>query len=88
MVWSSAEHEIRTEKCLDVCQHNIKFVLTFTKNDLTLVETYAYIALNNFDSDTCQIKVGIVHVNTKVVEKCQMSNCHFMLCSVVHNSVN
>ena len=40
-----------------------KFVRTFTKNDLTLVETYA-MALN-FDSDTCQIKVGIVQVKTK-----------------------
>lgn len=29
---------IRTEKRLDVHQH--KFVLTFTKNDETLVETY------------------------------------------------
>ena len=27
-----------TEKCSDTCQHKIKFVLTFTKNDLTLVE--------------------------------------------------
>ena len=24
------EHEISTEKCLDTCQHNIKFVLTFS----------------------------------------------------------
>ena len=44
----SAQHKI----CSDI-----------TKNDLTLVETYA-IALN-FGSDTCQIKVGIVQVNTK-----------------------
>ena len=26
-----AEHEIRTEKCSDTCQHKIKFVLTFSK---------------------------------------------------------
>ena len=25
------EHEIRTEKCLDICQHKIKFALTFAK---------------------------------------------------------
>ena len=46
-------------------QHKIKCVLTFTKNDLTLVEIYA-IALN-FGSDMCQIKVGIVQVNTYVM---------------------
>ena len=61
------EHEIRTEKCLDTCHHKMKFVLTFTKNDLTLVEINA-ITLN-FGSDTCQIKVGIVQVNTKSAEK-------------------
>ena len=32
------ELEIETENCLDICQHNIKFVLAFTKNDLMLVE--------------------------------------------------
>ena len=32
-----SEHEIQTEKCSDTCQHNMIFVLTFTK---TLVETY------------------------------------------------
>ena len=57
------EHEIRTAKCLDTHQHNIKFVLMFTKNDLTLVETYA-IALK-FGPDVCQIKMGIVQVNIK-----------------------
>ena len=42
-----AEHDVRTEKCSDTCQHNIKFVLTFAKKDLTLAETYARsIALN------------------------------------------
>ena len=40
-----AEHETRTVKCSDTCQHNIKFVLIFTKKDLTLVETCA-VALN------------------------------------------
>ena len=59
----SAEHEIRTEKCSDTCHHKMKFVLAFTKNDLTLVEINA-ITLN-FGLDTCQIKVGIVQVNTK-----------------------
>ena len=46
-----------------MCYHKMKFVLTFTKNDLTLVEINA-ITLN-FGLDTCQIKVGIVQVNTK-----------------------
>ena len=50
------ELEIRTEKCSDTCQHNIKFVLTFTKNDLTLVETYT--TALKFGLDTCQIKMG------------------------------
>ena len=52
----------------------MKFVLTFTKNDLTLVEINA-ITLN-FGLDTCQIKVGIVQVNTKSV---QTSDCYFIL---------
>ena len=58
-----AELEIRTEKCSDTCQPNIKFVLTFTKNDLTLIETYAIVL--NFGLDTCQINMGIIQVNTK-----------------------
>ena len=38
------------------CQHKMKFVLTFTKNDLTSAE----IAMTlDFCSDVCQIKVGI-----------------------------
>ena len=44
-----------------------EFVLTFTKNDLTLVEING-IALN-FGSDTCQIKVRIVQLNTKSARK-------------------
>ena len=31
------EHEIRAEKCSDTCYCKMKFVLTFTKNNLTLV---------------------------------------------------
>ena len=38
-------HEMRTEKCSDMCQHKIKFVLTFAKNDLTLVDTYVYCSI-------------------------------------------
>ena len=67
LLTSKTEREIRTEKCSDTCQHNIKFVLTFTKNDLTLVETYT-ITLK-FGLDTCQIKVGIVQVNAKCGRK-------------------
>ena len=53
---SKGEHEkIRAEICSDTCQHKIKCVLTFIKNDLTLVEIHA-IALY-FDSDICQIKL-------------------------------
>ena len=50
-----------------------------TKDNLTLVETYTI--AQNFGSDMCQIKVGIVQVNTQSGRKmCQMSDCHFMLC--------
>ena len=66
-VYYMSEHEIRAEKCSDTCHHKMKFVLTFTKNDLTLVKINA-ITLN-FDSDTCQIKVGIVQVSTKSAQK-------------------
>ena len=62
-----AEREIRTEKSSDTCHHKMKFVLIFIKNDLTLVEINA-ITLN-FGLDTCQIKVGIVQVNTKSAQK-------------------
>lgn len=58
------EHEIRTEKC---SQHKIKFVLTFFRNDLTLVEICT--VASHFDSDVCQIKLGFVQVNTKSTQK-------------------
>ena len=32
------QREIRAEKCSDTCQHKMKFVLTFSKNDMTIVE--------------------------------------------------
>ena len=42
--WHHTEHKITNKKCLDTCQH---FVLTFTQNDLTLVEIRTvYIATN------------------------------------------
>ena len=62
-----AKHEIRTVKCSDTCQHMIKFVLTFAKNDQTLVETCT-VALY-FGSDKCQIKLGFVQVNPKSARK-------------------
>ena len=80
---NSPEHEIRTEKCSDTCHHKMKFVLTFTKNDLTLLEIKL-----NFGSDTCQIKVKIVQVNTKVLGKCHLSDCYFMLCSQAFVNIN
>ena len=61
------EHEIRTEKCLDICQYKIKFVLTFVKNDQTLVEV-CIVALY-FGSDICQIKLGFIQVNPKSARK-------------------
>ena len=39
------------------------FVLTFTQNDLTLVEIYTVVL--HFGLDTCQIKLGFVQVNGK-----------------------
>ena len=35
----------------------MKFVLTFTQNDLTLVEIYTVVL--HFGLDTCQIKLGL-----------------------------
>ena len=54
-------------------------VLTFAKNDLILVGIYA-----NFGSDTCQIKVGIVQVNTKSAQKMSDVRLFFMLCNHNH----
>ena len=61
------KHEIRTEKGSDICQHKIKLVLTFAKNDQTLVEICT-VALY-FGSDICQIKLGFVQVNPKSAQK-------------------
>ena len=47
-------------KSADTCQI-IKFVLTFSRNDLTLVETCT-VALC-FSSDICQIKLGFAQVS-------------------------
>ena len=49
-----------------MCYHKVKFILTFTKNDLTLVEINAITLIG---SDTCQVKVGIVQINTKSARK-------------------
>ena len=59
------EHEIRTETY--VCQHTIKLVLTFAKDDQTLVEICT-VALY-FDSDTFPIKLGFAQVNPKSTRK-------------------
>ena len=69
------EHEIRTEKCSDTCQHKIKFALTFSRNDQTLVEICT-VALY-FGSDICQIKLGFVQVNPKSAWK--MSDVRLLL---------
>ena len=64
---TGTEHEIRTEKCSDTCQHKIKFVLTFSRNDQMLIEI-CIVALY-FGSDICQIKLEFVHVNAKSARK-------------------
>ena len=61
------EHEIRTEKYSDTCQHKIKCALTFSRNEQTLVEICT-VALY-FGSDICQIKLGFVQVNPKSAQK-------------------
>ena len=48
------KHDIRSEECSDTCQHKIKFVLTFAKNDQTLVEIICIVGLN-FSPDICHI---------------------------------
>ena len=45
------------------CWHKINFVLTFFRDDQTLIEI-CIVALC-FGSDICQIKPGFVQVNTK-----------------------
>ena len=62
------EHKMcKDEKCSDIYVSTIKFVLTFTNNDLTLVEIYAIVL--DFCSDICQTKVEIVQVNIKSAHK-------------------
>ena len=46
------------KNCLTIRQHKIGFVLTFTQNDLTLVEIHTVVL--HFGLDTCQIKLGFV----------------------------
>ena len=55
---SSTEHEIKTEKCLDTCQHKTNFVLTFNKNDVILVKL-STVALY-FGLDIHQIKLRFI----------------------------
>ena len=62
--YSSAKHKIRSEKRSDEYQLKIKFVLTFSNNDQSLVETYT-VALY-FCLEICQIKLG---VNSKCDQK-------------------
>ena len=69
--------------CSDTCQHKITFVLTFTKNDQTLVEI-STMALY-FGSDICQIKLGFVQVNPKSARK--MSDVR-LLFHALHVDVN
>ena len=69
-----AEDEIRTEKCSDIRQHKIKFVLTFSKYDQTLVEICTVAWLGHLSDQT-----GICRSTLKVLGKCQLSDCYFML---------
>ena len=66
----SPEHEIRNEKCLDTCQHKIKFVLTFAKNNLTLVEICT-VALY-FGLDICHIKLEFVQESAQKMSNVQL----------------
>ena len=88
VLWENiAKHEIRTEKCSDMCHHHkMKFVLIFNKNDLTLVEinvikilawTLVRSKLKSYRS-----KWELYRPTPKVFGKCQMSDCYFMLCIV------
>ena len=77
----NAGHEIRTEKCSDACQHKVKFALTFSGNDQTLVEICT-VALH-FCLDICQIKLGFVQVNPKSARK--MSNVQLFSANVYKN---
>ena len=68
------EHEIRTENCSDTCQHKDKIFLTFTKNDLTLIDIYA-ITFGRMSDQSANC--------TGQHQKCsksQMSDCYFVLC--------
>ena len=72
----NTEHEIRTEN-VETHQHKIKFVLKFVKSDQTLVEIYVlehYVLAQAFVSD-------LYRSIPKVLGKCLMSDCYFMLCN-------
>ena len=68
-----------------MCQQKIQFVLTFTQNDLTLVEIYTVVL--HFGLDTCQIKLGLYRSTPKVLGKCHVSCCYVMLCNSVSYTI-
>ena len=52
-------HEIKTEKCSDICQHHMKYVLTYAKSDLTLVKICGIIFWLRHLSDPTGIRTGL-----------------------------
>ena len=64
LISRNTEHEIRTEKCLDMCQHKKKFVLTFAKNDQTLIIVEIFTVASYFGSQT------FVSICTGQLQKC------------------
>ena len=72
------EHEISTEKCFDICWYKIKFALAFAEW-LTLVENVYCILAPTF----ARLNWNVYRSTPKVLRKCQMSDCYFMLCIAV-----
>ena len=76
------EHGIRNEKCLGTCQRKIKFVLTFAKNDQTLVEICIVRSIKFWPRHLS----GFVQVDPESARK--MSDCyvfHALSCMHIHN---
>ena len=71
----TAEHEIRTGKVLGHMSAQDEMC-----SDIYQKVTDISRSLCNYCSDTCQIKVGIVQVNTKIGRK--MSDVQLLFCAL------
>ena len=80
--WCITEHEIRTEKCSDTCQHKIKFVLTFSRNDQTLIEICDIVLY--VGSDICQINQYqyAILVLSVIGKKCNKNRQYIIPCNI------